>query len=493
MLPRTPALPASIGGVLAATLMAILLVFPTGSHAQTPLDDGTRLMQQGRYQDALGHLLPAWANDASARLAYAIARCYDGLNEDALAIKFYKSALSMRPRIDRGARKHAKSRVKVLKKRPQTRTEKATLYLEANASGGLVLLDGQEIGRTPLSGVLVRPGQHRISVIHDSFERWDKSFVAAPRESVRLVAEMVDKPTDVLIHSEPAGAVARLSDGTECITPCLMALRAGDYELSLQRQGYAVLFHKFKKAPGQMVEVRLTLKTGSAATPPTGQTGIMALAADQVGAQVYVDGTIMGTTPLPGPLRLSPGEHVVQIQLTGYYPWTGRVQITAGRTTPVSVRMRQVGTASPGTATPVGTTNVVSAGDAGKAPWQKPTGWALLGTGIGLAVGGALAVALPTVLNQREIDLAVRFKIDNTQYISGITRTRALELEEQAKLWSGVGYGLMGTGAALIIAGGVILGIDAGDAAPDPFAAPGVSVVPMVGPNQVGAAATLSF
>ncbi|MFT5429459.1 MAG: hypothetical protein ACI9OJ_000130, partial [Myxococcota bacterium] len=178
-----------------------------------------------------------------------------------------------------------------------------------------------------------------------------------------------------------------------------------------------------------------------------------------------------------------------------YFPWTARVNVSVSNVTAVNVRMRRTD-GSTSSIVPKSAIPTQRETERGKADWQHPTGWGLLGSGIGLAVGGVLAVVLPAVLNQRKIDLASRLKIDddpNNLYIFEITQARAFELNSEAQLWSGIGYGAIGLGSALIIAGAVILAIDAGDEPQDGLSPPGVSFAPAIGPDLFGLDATLKF
>ena len=485
--------------LLAALLFFTLSVLSLPATAQSPLSEGTQRLEQGQYDEALRLLLPEYANAPDAVLAYTIARCYEGLKDDPRSLRFYSAALSMRRGLTRDELKRAKKRRRSIKKRLRKRPKKGMLTVNAPVVGAVVRLDGVEIGRSPLSGVLIRPGPHRVRLEHPYWEPWETRFSVNVYESVTLKAEMRDKPTDVLINTQPAGAKAKVS-GTEveCITPCLVPLRKGKYQLMVVRAGYDPIVHDFVKEPGKLKEVRLQLTQGGgmntpsvAPTTPIAQgapsnQGIIRLDITPPGAQIAVNGVLRGSSPLTTPLMVQPGVASVEISMAGYKTWTARVQVTPGGTTALRIQLVPGRGASNTTSMRLDDSPPSGSGD-------STTGWALLGTGLTLSVGGALMVALPTVLNGRKIDLATRFEIQGQQYISSVTRQQALDLEDQAKLWSYIGYGTIGVGVGLTIAGAVLAA--QADHSPDDSADATLrpSVSPVLIPGGGGASATWRF
>jgi hypothetical protein len=58
------------------------------------------------------------------------------------------------------------------------------------------------------------------------------------------------------------------------------------------------------------------------------------------GAQVYVDGRLIGTTPLSLP-DVAPGAHTVRIALPGHQRWESHVIVAAGAATRVAASLEQ--------------------------------------------------------------------------------------------------------------------------------------------------------
>jgi hypothetical protein len=63
--------------------------------------------------------------------------------------------------------------------------------------------------------------------------------------------------------------------------------------------------------------------------PPVG-TGTLAVESRPPGAQVLLDGRVVGSTPLTAS-DLAVGRHEVRIELAGYQVWTGTIEIAAAQ------------------------------------------------------------------------------------------------------------------------------------------------------------------
>lgn len=513
-----------------STLLSALLAFtlyaaPVAAQ-ELPLDRGSALIESGDFDKALEVLLPEYARNPSAPVAYAVARAYESLRDDPMALRFYQAALQHRAGLDGEAKRRIQERLRGINARLKNRPKKATLTVRTRVmgtpqavEGASVSLSGDPVGRTPLSGVLIKPGTYRLRVAHPSFDVWEKTVTLAMYDQVTLDVDLTDRPTDVLIHTEPAGAVARIltgpsAVGAECVTPCLLPLRSGDYAMSLSRDGAAPMQHAFTKVPGQILELRLTLGGAPPAVPPPGQ-GVLNLVVGPPGAEVRLDGVVQGSAPLPRPIFAGGGIHLLEVRLPGYTEYSARVQVVPGETTTVPVQLVAGGGAAPPplwSPLPVPVTGdpsprpVYQPPGFGEQPakassWEKPTGWSLIGVGLAAVVGGTSAAVAVPIANKRKIDLATRFKIDDPLagtsevYISGITRADAQALEDQAKTAQLAGYITAGFGAALVITGAVFVAIadDPDTTQAEAAPSPSVSFVPWFSPTLVGVGAHLDF
>ncbi len=130
--------------------------------------------------------------------------------------------------------------------------------------------------------------------------------------------------------------------------------------------------------------------------------GEVSLDVDAAGAEVFVDGDLEGSSPLPGSIYLPPGTHQIQAKKDGKTA-SSEVTATAGQSS--SLRLRVVSRPRPATAAvgpvPAESTeaepSVAESPSTRKSfvPWLTSTPGAMIGvglTGVGLIGGGAFAV-----------------------------------------------------------------------------------------------------
>lgn len=511
-----------LAGISAITV----LLAADPAYAGDPLYDGEQLIREGRYEEALQLLLPLYMSDPAAPLAHAIARAYDGNRDDPRALRFYTQSMRIKG-LSRKGRKHAKRRIRVIKKRLRNRPRKAQLSVRSSADGALVRMNGQELGRTPLSGVLIPPGSHTIKVEHDSWEPWVKTIRVQPFDQVHLDAKLIDRPTDVLVHTDPAGATARMVNGQQCVTPCLFSLRGGTYQITVQRKGFRPLLHEFVKPPGQLLELRLRMVQLGAG--PVAIQGYLQVNVDRAGADIAIDGRPVARSPIPQPLAIPPGAHRITVGLAGFQPWTRDVNVTAAQTTTLTAQLIPAGGATRPQPVPVHQPAPVHQPQPTPQTWPQPTptptpirvntnptpirrpiqqpppvvdgppgqrpyggaGLGLIIAGGVLTVGGAVGGIMLALLDQRSFNTAVRFKIENELYVSGLTRVDVIALEKSANLKWNIGLATTGVGLAVLATGIALYSVI--DEGPDRLRPPSLGVAPMLGPGLVGASAQWSF
>jgi hypothetical protein len=81
----------------------------------------------------------------------------------------------------------------------------------------------------------------------------------------------------------------------------------------------------------------------TAAPPPDAKNaGTLVIQATTLGAEVFVDGERIGTTPLPGPISLSPDEHTLKVVKPGFAPLIDVIRIQKRKATRVDVDLTPV-------------------------------------------------------------------------------------------------------------------------------------------------------
>ena len=146
----------------------------------------------------------------------------------------------------------------------------------------------------------------------------------------------------LLVRSSPAGALVVVDGQPRGETPlAVRGLEFGSHTISVTGAGLPRWERRVTltpEHPSESFEIGGVTGEGS----PAAAEGPASLQVDSrpAGARVYVDGRMVGATPLVLP-DVTPGSHMVRIELPGYRPWTTSVTLTRG------VRSRVAGSLEP--------------------------------------------------------------------------------------------------------------------------------------------------
>jgi hypothetical protein len=116
---------------------------------------------------------------------------------------------------------------------------------------------------------------------------------------------------------------------------------------------------------------------------------------EPVGADVLINGRLVGKVPLPQPVRVNAGTVDIELRAPGYKPTLRTVAVVGLQYQPVVIRLEREGTGDSATSPPAGMGPLSLGSDAGRAPepWRPwAIGGALAGSAVGIGVGvlGAL-------------------------------------------------------------------------------------------------------
>tara|TARA_R110002110_G_scaffold405241_1_gene624251 strand:+ start:86561 stop:88639 length:2079 start_codon:yes stop_codon:yes gene_type:complete len=169
---------------------------------------------------------------------------------------------------------------------------------------------------------LLRPGNYEVRATAPGYHPLQTTVTVNQQDNQQLELVLQALPGSVTFNSEPEGATVSV-DGVELgQTPLSnVALEAGEYTVSLQRPRYLPLEHQLLvtgREISQQVQLALapawadvTLNT----TPP--------------GADILVDGEVLGTTP--SSVEVLQGERQLILQKPGYASWMQELEVQAGK------------------------------------------------------------------------------------------------------------------------------------------------------------------
>jgi hypothetical protein len=116
-------------------------------------------------------------------------------------------------------------------------------------------------------------------------------------------------------------------------------LATGPHRVQITHEGFAPAERRVtitRARPAQSMTVALEA-TRAPATPA--ESGTLRVESRPAGAKVYVDGTLIGTTPVSQPVMS--GEHGVRLELSGYREWTSSVRVTGAATSRVTASLER--------------------------------------------------------------------------------------------------------------------------------------------------------
>ena len=161
--------------------------------------------------------------------------------------------------------------------------------------------------------------------------------------------------TSLLVRSTPAGAQVLIDGRDRGRTPAaIRGLAAGTHRLRVVRDGYvtedrSITIAAGRPSPGVNISLeRSPVATasagpGSAAQPKAvddtivGSLNVESRPAD---AQVFLDGTLVGTTPFVSD-RIPAGSHAIRLERDGYRRWVASVWIVSGERSRVTASLEQ--------------------------------------------------------------------------------------------------------------------------------------------------------
>jgi hypothetical protein len=171
---------------------------------------------------------------------------------------------------------------------PQSDARTGRLLVRTMPAGAQVSIDGKDVGRTPATVRDLARGPHRVRVTRDGYAAQERRVVISasrPAQSVNIALARAPVPP------------ARVAQG----------------------------------APAT---------SASASAAASRLPGALEVDSRPAGAKVYLDGTLIGNTPLSLP-AVTAGEHAVRLEHDGYRNWSSSVRIVASERNRVTASLER--------------------------------------------------------------------------------------------------------------------------------------------------------
>lgn len=228
-----------------------------------------------------------------------------------------------------GASAHAASKYKV---RVDSAPQGATVYIDDKANGA--------VGVTPWAGKLTR-GKHTIIVEMEGYLPATKTItVARTRRQQDFFIPMTKKanPPRIDVRADADknvfGATVYLDGQPQGQAPTLLTTDSGRHQIELKKEGFQDFSQWVEVKEDEKVTVNPYLKEIEKK-----KVGTIVVSSDVDDAEVYLDGNLIGTTPLVQN-DVVEGLHVVEVRKEPALPWKQTVQVEAGKQTKVKGELK---------------------------------------------------------------------------------------------------------------------------------------------------------
>ena len=225
-----------------------------------------------------------------------------------------------------------------------TNVDGATIYINGNPAGTTVnqeytytvYLDGSP-SSMPSTAYAAKSGYDNSQVVSVSIPS------AGETNNYYMTLNPLTPSTGTIYaQSSPTNAQVYIDGTYYGLTPhSITGLSVGSHSVLIQKSGYQDWSSTAQVNAGGTTNVYATLSAVQTY-------GAISVRSTPSGASVYLDGNYQGTTPMTisGVVK---GAHMVELQKSGYYEWSGQVTVYAGQTTSVSQVLNQIPNPTTGT------------------------------------------------------------------------------------------------------------------------------------------------
>lgn len=167
------------------------------------MQEGAQLMEQGQPGEALRLFRQAFRLFPNPRWQYNIGVACQAIGREAEALEAFESFLANAQGVGREYTDDARKQVENLRGRV------ATVTVAAKQEGAEVLVDGRDVGRTPLPRpLLLDQGERRFIVRKEKFESFERLVSLRPGEAATVEVDL--KPVRALPGVPPPPPVVRV-------------------------------------------------------------------------------------------------------------------------------------------------------------------------------------------------------------------------------------------------------------------------------------------
>lgn len=237
----------------------------------------------------------------------------------------------------------------------QNAAENGGVSITSNPPGADIYIDGSYRGETPATVGGLSPGTYTLMLRKAGYlEASDKISITPGVGAISQVTLKKYQPGPALgsieVVSEPPGVFVYLDGTFQGVTHFgkpldLTGVKTGSHTLMLELTDYEPVSQEILITDGSIFPVIARMKTKPNTSVPD-STGELYIDSSPSGADVYLDGKYLGTTPM-SLSDIPAGNHTVLLQMDDYTDWKGAVQVTGGLSTTVSETLTEIPVTTP--------------------------------------------------------------------------------------------------------------------------------------------------
>lgn len=205
--------------------------------------------------------------------------------------------------------------------------EMGIIKVTCNVPGAAVLIDGTEVGITPLMTAFTA-GSYKLVIQMLGYESYESDLMIPADKKVVITAELELVAGTIVLNIKPAGAAVELDGVDQGTSPdvSLDLVSPGEHVLKVTKDGYTAYEQPLTLARRQEITLTITLEANS---------GVLVVNSVPDGAAVFADGDTLGETPLREP-SMSSGLHSLRLTSEGRADAFLTVDVRLGEETSVN-------------------------------------------------------------------------------------------------------------------------------------------------------------
>jgi eukaryotic-like serine/threonine-protein kinase len=218
--------------------------------------------------------------------------------------------------------------------KPVRAAEAATLKIETDPGGASVFVNGERKGASP-SDISLPVGTYQISTKLDGYMDWSEEMELSELKSYPLMIRLQPavKNATLRVVSTPSGAEVQVEGKLLGRTPVSTTLPTGTRTVRISMPGFQDRFEKVQMDEPREYAVEATLERIL-------KQAVLKVESTPAGAEVFIDGTSKGNTPLE--LNIQPGDPIVSVEHPNYERWQDKVHVAEGRDVPIRITLKPV-------------------------------------------------------------------------------------------------------------------------------------------------------